>query len=539
MVRLLDRYILADLVRNILLTTAVLVTVIAFGATIKPLASGLLAPVDIARYVLLAIVPMLQFALPFAAGFGATIVLHRMTGENEVLAAAAGGVSYRRFLAPIAGLGVVLTLVLLLLVHFVIPGFWVMMRQTVTNDATRLFLVSLEKGEAFRIGNIQIFADRFSIEAGAIDTGAEKSIRLYRLAAASLDDAGRVVQDVTARSARVDFHRIDDRAYIKLVMSDVSRFDRDAGTLSHAPQAESGAIALPDNTRESPKFMSLSQLLRLRSRPDDYQRISTARSELAAAITWRAMWADINQHLHDEGVLTFSRDDRSYIVHAAGLARGQLLAPAGRQVRIDEYRRGRLLQTMTVDRANLNATEPGALADHSEFLIELEDVTLRESEQPGVQPYRRNRMVLSGLRLEDRVTTSEQLPRRALDLLAHAEPMRESSPPVARAMERLERQLRNLDNEIYARVSQRFALAMTGFLLIMLGAALAMFLRHSLPLVIYLWAFIPSIADILLISGGEQIIRDGEILGGSLVMWSGNAILTLILLFTYHRLARN
>src|SRR5436189_4191181 len=108
---LLYRYILRDLLRVVGLTASVLVTVIAFGATIKPLANDtLLDAAQTAKYMGLAIVPMLQFALPFAAGFAATITLHRMTNDNEILAMSASGISYRRIMVPLIGLGVALTL---------------------------------------------------------------------------------------------------------------------------------------------------------------------------------------------------------------------------------------------------------------------------------------------------------------------------------------------------------------------------------------------------------------------------------------------
>ncbi len=92
MPRLLFRYFLRELLRVFGISAAVLVLVIAFGAAIKPLAADdLFGPLQTAKFILLAIVPMLQFALPFAAGFAATLVLHRMTGDNEILAAAVGG----------------------------------------------------------------------------------------------------------------------------------------------------------------------------------------------------------------------------------------------------------------------------------------------------------------------------------------------------------------------------------------------------------------------------------------------------------------
>ena len=122
LLRLLDRYIIGDLLRLVVLTAAVLVTVIAFGATIKPLAHDrLLSAGQTMKYIVLAIVPMLQFALPFAAGFAGTLSLHRMTTDNEILAAAIGGVSYRRVLAPVVFIGLALTLIMLMLTQWIVP----------------------------------------------------------------------------------------------------------------------------------------------------------------------------------------------------------------------------------------------------------------------------------------------------------------------------------------------------------------------------------------------------------------------------------
>ena len=58
-------------------------------------------------------------------------------------------------------------------------------------------------------------------------------------------------------------------------------------------------------------------------------------------------------------------------------------------------------------------------------------------------------------------------------------------------------------------MSRRYALSMTAMLLLLLGATLAMLLRDSPPLVTYTWAFLPSILDILLISGGDHMVRRG------------------------------
>ena len=97
-----------DLWKRILLTASILVTVIAFAAAIRPLADGKVGAVDALRFMGLAIVPMLQFALPFAAGFAATLTYHDFASDNEAMACSAGGISYKAMLGPAAFTGLAL-----------------------------------------------------------------------------------------------------------------------------------------------------------------------------------------------------------------------------------------------------------------------------------------------------------------------------------------------------------------------------------------------------------------------------------------------
>ena len=99
--------------------------------------------------------------------------------------------------------------------------------------------------------------------------------------------------------------------------------------------------------------------------------------------------------------------------------------------------------------------------------------------------------------------------------------------------------LQRLQWEISARLLKRYALSVTAALLLVLGAILAMWLKNSQPLVIYLLAFMPSIFDLIVISGGEQMMRDGNIVIGQIVMWTGNAMLLGIIFVTFMRLARH
>ncbi|MBL4591321.1 MAG: LptF/LptG family permease [Phycisphaerales bacterium] len=102
------RAILFDFFRLLLLTTAVVVATIVFATTIKPLADGKITAGQAIRFMGLAIPPMLSYALPFAAGFSATLTYHRIASENEATAIYAGGISHKKFLFPMLVCGVLI-----------------------------------------------------------------------------------------------------------------------------------------------------------------------------------------------------------------------------------------------------------------------------------------------------------------------------------------------------------------------------------------------------------------------------------------------
>jgi hypothetical protein len=93
--------------------------------------------------------------------------------------------------------------------------------------------------------------------------------------------------------------------------------------------------------------------------------------------------------------------------------------------------------------------------------------------------------------------------------------------------------------DIVARVVQRFNQSLAAPLMILLGATLAVRMRGANPLNVYLLAFLPSIGDILLISGGEQMLKEATSLQGVLVCSSGNLGIVVAILLAYRRIARN
>ncbi len=541
---LLYRYILADLLRVILLTTAVLVTVIAFGATLKPLARGGLDAVQTAKYLCLAIVPMLQFALPFAAGFGSTLSFYRLTTDNEIQAMAAGGISYRRILLPVAALGIVLTLLMVLLTQSIIPRFWAIIAQTVTEDVTKLFQASVERGEPFVIGDtqkMQIFANRVVVDHPTEVGGPQTRMILFKVAAAELDPAGRIVTDVTASRAIVDVYQREDRTFLKMVMEDTVALNARTGHLVHSDRIIPQAILVPNAIAGTTKGLTRSQLLALRTHPDGYEPVMKARGALADAMGALELRDAIDSQLQQRGFLDLLDESpgfakpRHYTVQAQQMhSNGAFVVPRGKKLQITQYEGDQPSIRFTAEAAQLAPAASGAFAG-SLFDLVIENHEVVNLHDPTGAVNQRRRLIIPSLR----VSGHDQAAVSALPSIQLLDRARTKAPDrLAGPISWLESQLRSMNNEIIGRLFNRYAISCTAILLLILGATMAMWHRNSLPLATYLWAFLPAIGDLIVISAGEQLLRDGRPLG-YFIMWSGNTVLLILFFFSYWRVSRN
>jgi lipopolysaccharide export system permease protein len=538
---MLYRYMLSEVVRVFLLTATVLVTVIAFGVTVRNLAGEhQLAAFDTLKYLTLAMVPMMQFALPFSAGFASTMVFHRLTSENEILAAAVSGISYRRILLPLVALGLGLALIMVGLTQYAIPRFWTYMERTIATDVTKLFQMQIDRGVPFEAGNIRIYADDMRVIANPQDTEAETRMILFRVAAVELDGDGRIETDVTAQRAVVDIYREEGQTLIMLAMQETMQFDGGTGQLAYLPLIEPPRpLIMPHLFRDHLRAMTRGQLLRLRNDPDRFGPVRELRDDLVIELTDREVWRTLQTELAERGRIYLSQRDigrRHYEIEGNGIRHGVITVEDRRPVVVTQFDGSLPLRRITAERVTLSRMAASGLGSAA-FSIELLNCEIVDLQSPETIN-RRERLTDTNLVLRD--VAIEDLPALSSEqVLRRARSIDDLGPSVVDAVERLKHRIEDLRMEVRARIFMRYAQSTTALLLLLLGATLAMVLRGSLPLVIYLWAFVPSILCLILISGGDKMMRDGQIVAGVSVMWSGNTVLLLMLLALLARLMRN
>ncbi len=119
--RLLQRYILGELLRVFTFVVSVLTVLLIFVGVFREVSENGLGPLqalDILPYIIPSLLP---FTIPATMLLSVCVVYGRMAGDQEITAAKAAGISVLSLLAPSFGLGAVVSVCSLLLTDQVIP----------------------------------------------------------------------------------------------------------------------------------------------------------------------------------------------------------------------------------------------------------------------------------------------------------------------------------------------------------------------------------------------------------------------------------
>ncbi|MCK6477337.1 MAG: LptF/LptG family permease [Phycisphaerales bacterium] len=560
-------YILKELLRLILLTLGVLVLVLAFAVAIKPLADGKIGPVEALRFMGLAVIPMLQYALPFAAGFGATLAYHRLSADNEVVAAHASGVSHRSILAPALLSGIMLAGVLLVLSQQIIPAFLRSMEQMITQDVAKMLVNSIQRGQAVSLGDMRVYADSVVRVEPLPGGGATDEFILRRVAVLRTDNRGNVKQDFTAAEAHVwimapgatpTLGPDDDDSSSAVIFQVRDAVVNEQGRLFGRGEEFTKTERAGKAFKDDPKFLTFSDLQRLRAEPDRMNWIASVASDLAARLITKLVTEEMQARLAVERRLTLrDAQGRQMIVHAGSMSWNVAkdrwdLSPARTNGAIDiEIHRGDGSQGVTRLSAKEVALQPSFRAGTPDqrltFKLQARQAVVRgldattgsrdataatvaDREYPDVT-YPAGEHARYGDRSQ---VPMNDLIRIVRDRVAQTGP----DPFLTSKCDELEHRVAKLEREVISKQHERFAMAAACLVMVVTGAITAVQLSQSLPLTVYLWSFFPALAALITISSGQQVTHDKG-LWGLVILWGGVGMLGLYGAMGYLRLARH
>lgn len=564
--------------RLIVVTTLVVVTVIAFAIAVPPLADGKLDPTLVPKFMFFAMVPMLSYALPFAAGFGATIATHRMVEDNEVLACHAGGISHRTLLVPALATGIVLAGVLSLLNEQVIPRFLREMESLITRDAARSILRSVETGQALTFNDVVIAAEQ-AISLGpdpdpTADPRAYERILLTGVAAlelgqARINDAGEPETDVLPIDAEVTtnqaevwlFHgdQIDPEsaesrpgtlAVIRLEQTvarrgaDVPLVRSDGFTLQ--------PIFIPGTFDSDPKYLTSDELRRVKDKPEMIRFVDGARRDLAYNIAREDVLEAIDRDLRTFGRATLADQvGRQLILEAAGLERRsehwKIVRPAAGDIVLTVIpSRDAIVRDQLVHAARRGMLTGDIIYEghnHAQAMqldLTLENVST-EIDTAGSTTGQRDRLTFPGLST-DADLTGDYRSLSTAELIAEAAGRIEAGDDSAQHLrpwlERLETRIFELRREVLSKQHERLAMSAACLVMVLTGSVIALRLKGRQPLQVYLWSFFPALACLITINSGQQLVHEHGSLG-LVVLWGGVGALLIYAAVTFLAVRRH
>jgi lipopolysaccharide export LptBFGC system permease protein LptF len=126
-----------------------------------------------------------------------------------------------------------------------------------------------------------------------------------------------------------------------------------------------------------------------------------------------------------------------------------------------------------------------------------------------------------------------------VDVIARATSLATEDPGIKKLLGQFQTQSFKLQGQVTSRLWRRWAVGFTAGLLPLLGAVLALLLRQAQPLTVYMIGFLPGLLDLVLISAGAGSIRQGNVVGGLVLMWSGSVLVLIAIGIAWWRLRRN
>ena len=563
-------HITFELWRHVLLITAVVVLVMSFGATAQHYARGQLSAFDTLKFMVLASVPMLAYAIPFAGALAATLTYHRLAQDREMMAAQAAGMSPRTLLLPTLLAGVVLTASLVVLTEQLIPRFLQRMGEVASGQAAGLITRAIERGEAVQVEGYLLFADRVmsppvtgpSVQAHLVLLGAhlvklDESGDLASWGAAATADLWIMKpKELTEAELRTQDRRLGGTERVSEVIYRVRDAVGDGGRLSGVRAKEYGdRWTMPSGTGDHPKYLTWSEMRRVARDPDPMGPIDAARRDLAYHLALRFVIGHIVDQLRaGRSVRLKGPDGSELILRAGGIEWNdadkawELKPPRGQPITIERFRpEGD--GTRTYDRFELGSgtVETALTGDPMNRGLELtlhgQAVRTALAERPQADAIVggvRESMAFGPLLVEDD-PVARMLSMNSGDLLsavdAHNGRWGGEDPFLRAPTSDLRGRIDKLRKQVLSKQHERMAMSLTGILLSIAGAVAALRLQDSPPLAAYLGSFMPALLLVMVISTGQQMVDDYGAVGVP-VLWAGPLAMALASVLVARRTGR-
>jgi len=553
----LYKYILIEMLKLLLTSLAVLVTVIAVAMAVKPLSDGLLGPMALIKFVFYSAPTILDIALPFAGAFASAMVFTRMVTDNEILACRANGMSYGAILTPVVILGTILTLGMFFLSSWIIPYFYRKAANTLQQDLVRVVVSQLEEGKPFRQGNTVVYADAVQEQilteeqqrqVDAVDGVAPSRLIMLRgVAVGKMDDMSRLRNDATAEQADLLLYQGESQSWVEIRLGNAMYYSGDPQQPWGAVRSISRTFDLPNPFENELSFLSWRELRKLKEEPAKLPDVGHARDQLIGMMASKEVVSAVARRLTSpSGARTLSLlgyiDQQRYLIRSPVVEESSdtvhMKAQGDQKVIVEKYESGLPVYRVSADAGQLSVNYE---SKSIRLKLDLQQVTVSDLRRERPPAHRARMDPITSLRWNGEIV-DPLLARSTFDLvqLAYVEPYK-SSGPVEMWVEEVIKQIDRVKTGRRAMQNARAASAVACTFVLLLGAVLSIQMRGRTPLEVFFWSFGLAAMGVIITRSAENGLPHplrGET-AGIAIIWSGCILLAAVVGLISLRMARH
>lgn len=526
MFTILHRYVFRELLRIFVLTTIALTLILSLGSILRPIQKYGVGPEQIVRLLVYFLPVTLTFVLPMAALFAATLCYGRLSGDNEIDACKASGVSPLTLVYPGFILAILVAMANLALSFYVMPNYVHKAERAIKADARQILFRNLQRRGYYSLPGLRfsVYADNANLETNILSGVVAVQAR------------GASISEIfTTEDARVSFKEDGDQTRVRIDAYNLRQVGR-----PNTPRitAERPSMEYPFGSLLADKvsFKRVHELKRIQADPLSFRPIAEQVDVVRQQLVLELMLQDINDVIRagQEYPLlgepnavrvrmgrALPGNDRIKLVD--GLAVVEYEADTGQKIRSLECEEG----TLYLDARQSPPTLTLALENTS------------RSDRIGITM----RHQIRDLKLPASLVPyygGNQLQALMSDTVFSALRNGPSADLTAR-LNTLDERYRTTMKDIQSEVHTRLVFGLGCIPMILIGIGLGIVKRGGHMLSAFGASCIPALVLVIGIVSGKQLNENlhNEGMAGIVLIWMGLVALCLIFVHVYRKLIRH
>ena len=542
----LNRYIFRELFKVFMLALVALTLILSLGSILQPVQEYGAGPRQVIFLMFYFLPITLTFVLPMAALFAGALVYGRFTGDNELDACRASGISILTLVQPGLLLAVFVAVTNLILSFYVMPTFVHLAEKSLKADAKQMLFRNIQRKGFYKLPYdkhvILIYADHVDpindTLSGVVVTEVKDN---------------EIKQIYTIENARIKFatHGSANEVQITAQKSNQIGASHGAGAEFISSTWEFGSI-LGDEI----KFKKIDQMRKIKNNLMLFEPIAQQARDTYAQLTLELLAQDIRNKIfpgEPNETLTAETDDSDSFYELTGepnSVRFIVTQCSAQDEEIDLSGDITIIEYDTDSQQTLNTLtcNEASLSIEGDKLNPALEMDIRNA---GIQKTNQLKMrhIIDGLSMPDSVKTTTSQFKTQTDSL-NAEKLAHEftsisgflpSPALISMQGGLQREIQKTLVEIKSEIHSRLVFGIGCVSMILIGIGLGIIKRGGHLLSAFGVSCVPAAVLIVCIMSGKQLTENlgAQTVSGVAIMWAGLVFLSLLAVGIFYLLQKN